>query len=164
MKASQYIPAGFHTVTASLVVSDAAAAIEFYKKALGAEELMRMAMPDGKISHAEIKIGDSTLFVTDEVPGMSCKSPQTLGGTTGSLFLYVEDVDKSFQRAQDAGVKVVMPVADMFWGDRFGSLMDPYGHSWSLATHKEELKPEEIEERAKAFHAQMAEQAQKKSA
>lgn len=95
---------------------------------------------------------------------MSCKSPQSLGGTANNLFLYVEDVDKSFQRATDAGVQVVMPVSDMFWGDRFGSFMDPFGHSWSMATHVEDLSPQEIEERAKAFHAQMAEQAQKKSA
>jgi PhnB protein len=164
MKSSQPVPSGYHTVTASLIVRDAAAAIEFYKKALGAEERMRMATPDGRIGHAELKIGDSLIFLADEVPGMSCKSPQSLGGTANNLFLYVEDVDKSFQRAADAGVQVTMPVSDMFWGDRFGSFMDPFGHSWSMATHVEDLSPQEIEERAKAFYAQMAEQAQKKSA
>jgi PhnB protein len=164
MKSNQPVPSGYHTVTASLIVRNAAAAIEFYKKALGAEERMRMATPDGRIGHAELKIGDSFIFVADEMPGMSCKSPQSLGGTANNLFLYVEDVDKSFQRATDAGVQVVMPVSDMFWGDRFGSFMDPFGHSWSMATHVEDLSPQEIEERAKAFHAQMAEQAQKKSA
>ncbi len=164
MKSNQPVPPGYHTVTASLIVRDAAAAIEFYKKALGAEERMRMATPDGRIGHAELKIGDSLIFLADEMPGMSCKSPQSLGGTANNLFLYVEDVDTSFQRATDAGVQVVMPVADMFWGDRFGSFMDPFGHSWSMATHVEDLSPQEIEERAKAFHAKMAEQAQKKSA
>jgi len=164
MKSNQPVPPGYHTVTASLIVRDAAAAIEFYKKALGAEERMRMATPDGRIGHAELKIGDSLIFLADEMPGMSCKSPQSLGGTANNLFLYVEDVDNSFQRATDAGVQVTMPVSDMFWGDRFGSFMDPFGHSWSMATHVEDLSPQEIEERAKAFHAQMAEQAQKKSA
>jgi PhnB protein len=164
MKSNQPVPPGYHTVTASLIVRDAAAAIEFYKKALGAEERMRMATPDGRIGHAELKIGDSLIFLADEMPGMSCKSPQSLGGTANNLFLYVEDVDNSFQRATDAGVQVTMPVSDMFWGDRFGSFMDPFGHSWSMATHVEDLSPQEIEERAKTFHAQMAEQAQKKSA
>ena len=164
MKSNHPVPPGYHTVTASLIVRDAAAAIEFYKKALGAEERMRMATPDGRIGHTELKIGDSLIFLADEIPGMSCKSPQSLGGTANNLFLYVEDVDTSFQRATDAGVEVVMPVADMFWGDRFGSFTDPFGHSWSMATHVEDLSPQEIEERAKAFHAKMAEQAQKKSA
>src|SRR5262249_16632899 len=158
------IPPGYHTVTASLIVRDAAAAIDFYKKALGAEERMRMQTPDGKISHAELKIGDSVIFLADEMPNMNCKSPQSLGGTANNLFLYVEDVDKSFKQATDAGANVAMPVMDMFWGDRFGSFTDPFGHSWSMATHIEDLKPEEIEERGKAFHAQMAEQAQKRSA
>ena len=158
------VPPGFHTITPSLIVRNAPAAIDFYKKALGAEELMRMATPDGKIGHCELKIGDSIIFVTDENPGMGCSSPETLGGTASNLFLYVEDVDKSFQRAVDAGGKVTMPVADMFWGDRFGTFVDPSGHSWGLSTHKEDLTPQEIEERAKAFYAQMAAQAQKKSA
>jgi PhnB protein len=164
MKSNHPVPLGYHTVTASLIVSDAAAAIEFYKKALGAEERFRMATPDGRIGHAELQIGDSIVFISDEMPGMSCKSPQTLGGTANNLFLYVEDVDRSFERATDAGVQVVMPVANMFWGDRFGSFMDPFGHSWSMATHVEDLSPQEIEERSKAFHEQMAAQAQKKSA
>jgi PhnB protein len=164
VKSTQPVPPGYHTVTASLVVRDAPAAIEFYKKALGAEERIRMATPDGHIGHAELQIGDSVIFIADEMPGMSCKSPQSLGGTANNLFLYVEDVDKSFRRATDAGVQVTMPVSEMFWGDRFGSFMDPFGHSWSMATHKEDLNPQEIEERAKAFHAQMATQSQKKSA
>jgi PhnB protein len=160
-KAAHAIPEGFHTVTASIFVRNGAEAIEFYKKALGAEEIMRMAGPDGKIGHAELKIGDSIIFLTDENPAMGCKSPQTLGGVSGSLYLYVEDVDKAFQRAIDAGGKAQMPVTDMFWGDRFGNFIDPYGHSWGLSTHTQDLTEEEIAEGAKAFHAQMA---QKKSA
>ena len=165
MKTSQAIPHEFHTVTPSLVVRGAEQAIEFYKKALGAEERKRMAGPDGKIMHAELKIGDSIVFLTDENPEMGCKSPQGLGGATGSLYLYVQDVDKSFQRAVDAGGKATMPVADMFWGDRFGSFTDPFGHSWGLSTHVEDLTEPEIEERAKDFFAQMAQQPpQKKTA
>ena len=115
------IPEGFHTVTPALVVRDAAKAIDFYKKALSAQELGRMPSPDCKIMHAELKIGDSIVFLSDENPSMGCKSPQTLGGTASSIYLYVTDVDKAFQRALDAGGKVTMPVADMFWGDRFGN-------------------------------------------
>jgi len=163
-KSTQPIPPGFHTVTPSLIVRNAAEAIEFYKKALGAQELMRMAGPDGKIGHAELKIGDSIIFLTDENPSMGCKSPQTLGGTAGSLHLYVEDVDKAFQRAIDVGGKVTMPVADMFWGDRFGNFVDPYGHNWGLSTRTQELTQQEVEKGAKDFYAQMAQQAQKKTA
>ena len=161
--AAQPIPPGYHTVTASLTVRDAAAAIEFYKKALGAEELNRMAGPDGKIGHAELKIGDSIIFLNDEM-GMGCKSPQTLGGASGSLYLYVEDVDSAFQRAIDAGGKSNMPVTDMFWGDRFGGFVDPYGHFWGLSTRIHDLTQEEIEEGSRNFWAEMAQQTQKKSA
>jgi len=163
-KSTQPIPPGFHTVTPSLIVQNAAEAIEFYKKALGAEEIMRMTGPDGKIGHAELKIGDSIIFLTDEMPGMNSKSPQTLGGTSGSLYLYVEDVDKAFQRALDAGGKVSMPLMDMFWGDRFGSFVDPYGQTWALSTHTMDMSPEEIDAGAKKFHAEMAERMQKKTA
>ncbi|HZQ67763.1 MAG TPA: VOC family protein [Terriglobales bacterium] len=159
------IPQGFHTVTPSLTVRGAAEAIEYYKKALGAKELMRMPSPDGKIMHAELQIGDSIIFLTDEFPerGMS-RAPQSLGGTTGTLNLYVEDVDTSFTRAIDAGGKVNMPVADMFWGDRYGVFTDPFGHQWGIATHKEELSPTEMDKRANDFFAQMAQQAQRKTA
>ena len=150
------IPEGFHTITPSLIVRDAAKAIDFYKKALGAEELVRMPSPDGKILHAELKIGDSIIFLSDEMPHSPAKSPQTLGGVTGVLNLYVHDVDKSFQRALDAGAKVAMPVADQFWGDRYGSLTDPFGYTWGLGTHKEDLNPQQMQERMKAFFAQMA--------
>jgi PhnB protein len=164
MKAAQnYIPKGYHTVTPSLTVRNAAQAIEFYKKALGAEELMRMPNPDGTIGHAELKIGDSIIFLSDEFPNMGNKSPQTLGAATGGLYLYVEDVDKAFQRAIDAGGKVKMPVTDMFWGDRNGQFSDPYGHTWSLSTHTQDMTEQEIEKGAKEFYAQMA-QAQKKTA
>jgi PhnB protein len=159
---SNPIPRGFHTVTPSLVVRNAAQAIDFYKKALGAKELMRMPTPDGKIGHAELQLGDSIIFVSDEFPNMGVsKSPQTLGGCTGTLNLYVEDVDKTFQRAVDAGGKTAMPVADMFWGDRYGTFIDPFGHTWGVGTHKEDLSEHEVEQRSKAFFAQMA---QKKTA
>ena len=161
MKASKKIPEGFRTVTPSLVVRGAAQAIDFYKKALGAEEIMRMAGPDGKIGHAELRIGDSIIFLTDENPEMGNKAPQTLGGTTSSLYLYVPDVDTAFKQAVDAGGKSTMPVTDMFWGDRFGSFVDPFGHTWGLSTHVEDLSEKETEERAKAFYASMA---QKKTA
>lgn len=163
-KSTQPIPPGFRTVTPSLVVRNASEAIEFYKKALGAEEIMRMAGPDGMIGHAELKIGDSIIFLSDEYPAMGSKSPQTLGGVSGSLYLYVEDVDQAFQRAIDAGGKASMPVTDMFWGDRFGSFVDPYGQTWCLSTHTMDMSPEEIEEGGKEWRAQMAEMAQKKSA
>ena len=163
MKAKQPIPSGFHTVTSSLFVRNAAQAIDFYKKALGAEERMRMAGPDGKIGHAELQIGDSIIFLSEENPGFGTKSPESLGGISGALYLYVEDVDQAFQRAIDAGGKLKMPVADMFWGDRVGNFTDPYGHSWTLSTHTQDLTEQEMEEGAKKFFAEMA-QAQKKTA
>jgi PhnB protein len=163
-RSKQPIPSGFHTVTPYLTVRNATAAIDFYKKALGAEEIMRMPTPDGKIGHAELKIGDSIIFLADEFPQMGNKSPQTLGGCTGGLYLYVEDVDKAFKRATDAGATVKMPVTDMFWGDRWGQVTDPFGHLWSLSTHVEDVSPEELEKRSKEWAAQMAQQAQKKTA
>lgn len=151
------IPEGFHTVTPSLVVQDAARAIDFYKKALNAQEISRMAGPDGKIMHAELKIGDSIIFLSDEFPGMGAtKSPQTLGGCTGSLNIYVNNVDDVFKQAIAAGGKEAMPVADMFWGDRYGSFTDPFGHVWGVGTHKEDLAAKEVEQRAKDFFASMA--------
>jgi PhnB protein len=125
---------------------------------------MRMPMPDGKIGHAELKIGDSIIFLNDEFPQMGNKSPQTLGGSGGSLYLYVEDVDKAFKRATDAGATAKMPVSNMFWGDRYGQVVDPFGHVWGLSTHVEDVSPEEIEKRSKEWSAQMAQQAQKKTA
>lgn len=159
------VPENFHTVTPTLTIKGAAQAIDFYKKALGAQEIMRMSAPDGKIGHAEIKIGDSIIFISDEMQMPGCpRSPQSLGGVTGTLYLYVEDVDRAFQRAIDAGGKQTSPPTDMFWGDRHGAFVDPFGHMWSLSTHVRDLSPAEIEEGSKNFMAQMAEQAKKKSA
>ena len=158
-KAVKAVPEGFRTITPSLVVRGGAQAIEFYKKAFGAEELVRMPGPDGKgVMHAELKIGDSIFFLGDESPQMASKSPQTLGGSTGALHLYVADVDASFKRAVSAGARVSMPVADMFWGDRYGKVTDPFGHEWGLGTHKEDVSPADMEKRAKAFFAQMPKQ------
>lgn len=165
MKAAEPCPKGFHTVTPSLFVRNARQAIDFYKKALGAEETVCMTGPDGKIGHAEIKVGDSFIFLSDENPTWGTKSPQSLGGATGGLYLYIEDVDKSFQRALDAGGQLKMPVTDMFWGDRLGSFVDPFGHNWTLATHTRDVSIEDMKEGEKKFYAQMAQQqAQKKTA
>ena len=149
------IPKGFHSVTPYLTVTDSARAIDFYKRAFGAEELYRVDGPDGKVAHAEIRIGDSIVMLSDEMPGWS-RSPQSLGGTPVNIFLYVKDVDGVFNRAVVAGAKVAMPVSDMFWGDRYGQVTDPFGHSWSLATHKEDVPLEELRERTKAAMAKMA--------
>jgi PhnB protein len=151
------IPVGYHTVTAYLTARDAARAIDFYKGAFGAVETVQMPGADGKtVMHAELKIGDSIVMLSDEIPGMStCKSPQSLGGTTVGLFLYVRDVDSAFKRAAGAGCKVIKPLEDMFWGDRFGSLMDPFGNQWSMATHKEDVPPNEMARRAQAAMANM---------
>lgn len=156
------VPEGFHTVTPHLVIKGAAEAIEFYKRAFGAEVVSKMVGPGGSIGHAELKIGDSRIFLADEFPQSPCKSPQTLGGTSATLHLYVPDVDAAFKRAVSAGGRETMAVTDMFWGDRFGQFQDPFGHTWSVATHKEDVSPQETEKRAQAFWAQM--QAQKKTA
>ena len=144
------IPEGYHTVTPTLVVNGAAEAIEFYTRAFGAVELFRMPAPDGqKLWHAEIQIGDSRLMLSDEFPEMcGTRSPKTLGGTPVGIYLYVEDADAVVQRAVNAGATVVMPLTDMFWGDRFGTILDPFGHQWSIATHVEDVSGEEIARRA----------------
>ena len=142
------IPDGFRTVTPHLVVRDAAKAIEFYKKAFGAKELFRMPGPAGKLGHAEIQIGDSRLMLADEFPEFGTKSPQALGGSPVNIFLYVEDADKVFNQAVAAGATVTMPLADQFWGDRYGKFADPFGHQWSVATHVEDVAPEEMGKRA----------------
>jgi PhnB protein len=143
------VPDGYHTLTPHLVVKGASQAIEFYKKAFGAEEIGRMPGPDGKsLMHAELTIGDSRLMLVDEFPEMDCRGPQTIGGTPVTIHMYVEDVDAAFSKAVAAGAQVRMPLADMFWGDRYGVLADPFGHAWSLATHKEDLTPEASAERA----------------
>jgi uncharacterized glyoxalase superfamily protein PhnB len=140
-----------------LTVRSGADAIEFYKRAFGAQELARNPGPDGKgVMHAAIRIAGSVVFLADEFPGSGCPvAPQTLGGTTVTLNVYVEDVDALFERAVKAGAKPEMPPADMFWGDRYSQVTDPFGHRWALVTHKEDLTPEEIGKRAQAFFAQM---------
>jgi PhnB protein len=155
------VPEGFHTATPSLVVRDAGKAIDFYKKVFGAEERMRMPDPSGRIIHAEIKIGDSIIFLSDEIPNMGGKSPQSLGAYTGGVYLYVPNVDEIHKRAVEAGAKSSGPVSDMFWGDRVGHFVDPFGHAWSVSTHVADLSEQEMEKGAQAFYAQMAE---KKSA
>ena len=154
--ATQPIPEGYSTISPYLAVDDAAEAIAYYKKAFGAEETVRMDAPDGKIGHAELKIGDSHVMLSDPFPQSSTTPPKELGGTSASIFMYVEDVDAVVQKAVDAGATVTMEVEDQFWGDRFGSITDPFGHIWSIATHVEDLTPEEIEERGKAAMAAMS--------
>ena len=145
------IPEGYHTLTPYLAIDGAAEAIEYYKKAFGAIERARMLAPDGKIGHAELEIGDSLLMVSDTFPQATTRPPKELGGTTTSVFMYAEDVDAVVQRAVDAGATVTMEVADQFWGDRFGSIQDPFGHSWSIATHVEDVSPEEMHRRMAAM-------------
>jgi PhnB protein len=152
------VPAGYHSVTPYFTMNDAGRAIDFYKSVFGAEEHLRMPGPGGKISHAEIKIGDSIVMLADEMPDMYSKSPKTVGATTGGGMLYVEDCDAVFKRAVDAGATVMMPLTDMFWGDRYGQVKDPFGHLWSIATHKEDVSPEEMQKRQEAFFAQMGQQ------
>jgi len=150
------IPEGFNSVTPHLVVKGAAEAIEFYKKAFGAEEMVRLPGPDGNsIMHASLKIGNSVVMLVDEFPDKGCLSPDTTNGTPVAIHLYVEDVDTVFNRAIEAGAKETMPLENTFWGDRYGKLEDPFGHSWSLATHIEDLTPEQIMEgAAKVFGQQ----------
>lgn len=140
----------FHTVTPHLIIKDAAKAIDFYKKAFGAEELVRMPMPDGRLMHGCIQIGDSPIMLCDEFPEHGCgKSPQSLGEAHATMHINVEDVDAAFKKAVDAGATVVMPPQDMFWGARYGIVKDPFGQPWSIATQKEDLTPEQIKERMK---------------
>jgi len=153
MPAVKPIPDGFHTITPHIVVKGAAKAIDFYKAAFGAEELGRHAMPDGTIMHAQLKIGDTMLMLNDEFPAMGAKGPQSIGGTPVTLHLYVQDADKAWERAVKAGATVKMPLADMFWGDRYGLVNDPFGHAWSIATHKADLTPAQIMEASKTAMA-----------
>jgi PhnB protein len=144
------IPEGYHSVTPYLAIRDAAKAIDFYKQAFGAEEIMRMAGPDGKIGHAEIRIGDSVIMLTDEYPDMGMPSPEALGGSPVSILIYVDDVDAVFDRAVAAGAKSERAVEDQFYGDRAGSVRDPFGHGWYIHTHIEEVPPDEMARRVKA--------------
>ena len=147
------IPDGYHSVTPYLIISGATEAIDYYKKAFGATELLRMPAPGGKIGHAEIKIGDSPIMLADEFPEMGHKSPKTLGGSPVSIMIYVEDVDTVFARAITAGGTEQRPVKDQFYGDRSGTLEDPFGHVWHVATHKEDVPAEEMARRASAHTA-----------
>jgi PhnB protein len=158
-KAKQSIPAGYHTVTPSIIVAGADRALEFYKKALGAEELMRFPGPDGKIMHAEMKIGDSLIMLGDEMPEHGGRGPTSYGGTPVSFFVYGDNVDQAWQRAVAAGAEVVMPLANQFWGDRSGCLKDPFGHNWWLSQHIEDLTPEEMGQRAQEFFSSQMQRA-----
>jgi PhnB protein len=140
------IPEGFHTVTPHLVCAGAADALEFYKKAFGATEIGRMPGPGGKIMHAEIRIGDSRVMLADAFPDWGSNGPLALKGTPVFIHLYVNDADAAWQQAVDAGAKPIMPLADMFWGDRYGQVEDPFGHRWSIATHKHDMTPEQMQE------------------
>lgn len=150
------IPEGYLTITPYLTVDGAAGAIEYYKSAFGAKERGRMDGPGGKIAHAELEIGDSMVMLSDALPDFSTRSPKELGGTTASIFMYVEDVDAVVQRAADEGGTVLMEVADQFWGDRFGVIQDPFAHCWSIATHVEDVPPEEMAKRAETATAAMS--------
>jgi len=141
------IPKGYHAVTAYLSVQNAAQALEYYKRAFAAKELVRMPMPDGKVGHAEIQIGDSHVMLADEMPSMGFVSPPARGGTTVQLHLYVRDVDATVEKALAAGGKLTRPIEDKFYGDRAGTVEDPYGHVWYIATHKEDVPPKEMKRR-----------------
>jgi PhnB protein len=151
--AVKYIPDGYHTATPYLIIKGAAKALDFYKKAFGATELMRMQGPDGKVGHAEIKIGNSPIMLADEFPEMGYKSPQSLGGSPISIMLYVENVDNTVEQAVAEGAKIAIPLKDQFYGDRNGTIHDPFGHVWTISTHIEDVSPEEMQRRAEALHA-----------
>jgi PhnB protein len=154
--ATKPIPEGYHSLTPYLAVDDAAQAIEYYKKAFGAKERVRMDAPGGKIGHAELEIGDALVMLSDPFPQASTRPPKELGGTSASVFMYVEDVDEVVKQAVNEGATLTTEVADQFWGDRFGSITDPFGHVWSIATHVEDVPPEEMAERAKEAMAAMS--------
>jgi len=145
------IPEGYHTATPYLTIKGAAAALDFYKRAFGAMEVMRMATPEGKVGHAEIRIGDSAIMLSDEFPEMDARSPQLIGGSPVMIHLYVEDADTFVKRAVEAGAQLQRPVEDQFYGDRAGKLADPFGHIWWIATHVEDVPPQELERRAAAM-------------
>lgn len=152
----QPVPEGYHTITPYLAVDSATEAIDFYKRAFGAKERVRMDGPQGSIMHAELEIGDSLIMLSDPFPQASTTPPKQLGGTTVSIFAYVDDIDSVYKQAIDAGASSLMEPDDMFWGDRFGSVQDPFGHSWTIATHVEDVSPEEMEKRSEEFMSQMA--------
>jgi len=149
------IPDGFHTATPVLIVDNGPKALEFYTKGMGAKERVRSTGPGGKIQHAEFILGDSIFMLSDEYPEMGSRSPKTLGGSVGGVFLYVPDTDAIYHRAIAAGATSLSTPTDMFWGDRHARIRDPFGHEWSIATHIEDVSREELEKRAKEFYAQM---------
>jgi PhnB protein len=155
-ESNKKIPEGYHSITPVLIVKDGNAAIEFYKKGSDVEERHRMKSPDGRVAHAELKLGDSIFMLSDEYPEMKCHSPNSIGGSPVSMYVYVEDVDELFNKAVSAGAKVLDPVKDQFWGDRHGRLEDPFGHLWSIATHKKDLSEEEMRKAAEAAFSQMS--------
>jgi PhnB protein len=150
------VPEGYHTITPHLIVRDAARAIEFYKQAFGAKERGVMKGPDGKVMHAELQIGDSIVMLADEMPEFGSRSPQSIGGSPTGLHIYTDNVDAAFDRAVKAGAQVEMPVMEQFWGDRYGKLKDPFGHSWSVATHVKDLSAEEMKRGMDEAMAKMA--------
>jgi PhnB protein len=154
--ATKPIPEGYNNVAPYLAVEDAAQAIDYYTRAFGAKERTRMQGPDGKIAHAELELGDSVVMLSDPFPQFATRPPKELGGTSVSVFMYVEDVDAVVKQAVDAGATVTVEVADQFWGDRFGTITDPFGHVWGLATHVEDVPPEQMQERAREAMAAMS--------
>jgi PhnB protein len=156
MNEIEKIPKDYHSITPVLIVKNGDKAIEFYKNGFGVEERCRMKSPDGRVAHAELKLGDSVFMLSDEYPEMKCHSPKTIGGSPVSMYVYVDDVDSVFNKAISAGAKVLDPVKDQFWGDRHGRLEDPFGHLWSIATHKKDLSEEEMKKAAEAAFSQMS--------
>jgi PhnB protein len=150
------IPEGYHSLNAYIAVDDASAAIDYYTEVFGAKERFRMPGPDGKIGHAELQVGDSVLMLSDPMPQSNYRPPKELGGTSAGLLLYVEDVDAVVTKATEAGATLTMPVENMFWGDRFGQVTDPFGHAWQIATHVEDVSEEEMAERSKTAMASMS--------
>ena len=156
MNQIEKIPKDYHSITPVLIVKNGDEAIEFYKKGFGVQERGRMKGPDGRVAHAELKLGDSVFMLSDEYPEMDCHSPKTIGGSPVSMYVYVDDVDSIFNKAISAGAKVLDPVKDQFWGDRQGRLEDPFGHLWSIATHKKDLSEEEMKKAAESAFSQMS--------
>ena len=156
MNEIEKIPKDYHSITPALIVKNGDEAIEFYNNGFGVEDRSRMKGPDGRVAHAELKLGDSVFMLSDEYPEMKCLSPKTIGGSPVSMYVYVDDVDSIFNKAISAGAKVLDPVKDQFWGDRHGRLEDPFGHLWSIATHKKDLSEEEMKKAAEAAFSQMS--------
>jgi PhnB protein len=156
MNQIEKIPKDYHSITPVLIVKNGDEAIEFYKKGFGVQERGRMKGPDGSVAHAELKLGDSVFMLSDEYPEMDCHSPKTIGGSPVSMYVYVDDVDSFFDKAISAGAKVLDPIKDQFWGDRHGRLEDPFGHLWSIATHKKDLSEDEMKKAAEAAFSQMS--------